>query len=253
MVEPVDYQAVVADLKARRARLDQLIAAFEALVLGQGDVPELEPLSAGSGASSIPPMSIHPDTFFGLSMIDAAKKFLKMARRAQHTAGIADAIGQGGLKRPDVNTLSSILVRAAKGREIVKVGKGMWGLPEFYPKVSKEPAEEQRKRPGLRKVGRPPKAPSAKKTGQPKKAAPKAAAPQAAQGGVAHTNGTRPSVVALEVMRAAGKPMHAVEITKQVNARGTAATRLTVESFLNRQTKAGKMQKVAPSTFALAS
>ena len=151
MGESVDYQAVVADLKARRARYDQLIAAVEALILGQGDVPELEPASAGSG-TSILSTAIHPDTFFGLTFNDAAKKFLKIARRAQHTTAIADAIGQGGLKRPDVNVLSSILVRAAKGREIVKVGKGMWGLPEWYPKPPKESGEERRK---PRKAGRP--------------------------------------------------------------------------------------------------
>ncbi len=51
-----------------------------------------------------------------------------MARRARHTTAIADAISQGGLKRPGDNVLSSILTRAAKGREVVKVGKGMWGL-----------------------------------------------------------------------------------------------------------------------------
>jgi hypothetical protein len=241
MVEAVDYQAVVADLKARRARLDQLIAAFEALILGQGDVPELEPASAGSGASILP-TAIHPDTFFGLSILDATKKLLKMARRAQHTAAIADAIGQGGLKRPDVNVLSSILVRAAKGREIVKVGKGMWGLPEFYPKAApKEPAEERRKRPEPRK------APSAKK------AASKAGRPpRATQSGTPPSNGARPSDIALEVMRAAGKPLHAAEITKRVNERGVAAARLPIESFLNRQVKAGKLQKIAPSIFALA-
>ena len=57
----------------------------------------------------------------------------------------------------------------------------------------------------------------------------------------------------MEVMRAAGKALHAIEITKRVNERGVVASRLPIESFLNRQTKAGKMQKVGPSIFALAS
>src|SRR2546425_1154323 len=134
MAESVDYTIVLADLKSRRARLDQLIAGIEATIMGQTDVAvELEPSASGP----VLPATIHPDTFFGLSIIEAAKKFLRIARRAQHTTAIADAISQGGLKRPTEAVLSSILVRAAKGRELTKVGRGTWGLSEWYPKASK--------------------------------------------------------------------------------------------------------------------
>ena len=248
MVESVDYPSVLADLKARRARLDDLIAGIEAVVGGSAEVVGIgESVSVKLGMSPMP--AIHPDSFFGLGIGEAAKKYLKMAHRAQHTAAIADALGKGGLKRPDVNVLSSILVRAAKGREVTKVGKGMWGLAEWYPKPPKEPSEERRK---PRKAGRP-KTTSAKKVVAPeKKAEAKAArAPQAAQEGA--QNGARPSEVAVEVMRAAGKPLHAVEITKRVVERGVAASRLPIESFLSRQVKAGKVQKVGPSVYALAS
>jgi hypothetical protein len=241
MPDNVDYQAVVADLKSRRARLDQLIAGFEAMILGQGDPATLD-VDPTAPTGGVLPTMIHADTFFGLSIADAAKKFLKMARRAQHTAAIADAVGQGGLKRPDVNVMSSILVRAAKGREVTKVGKGMWGLAEWYPKSAKEP-DERRKRPEARKA----RVPKASKKGAPeKKASPKAAAP-------AQANGTRPSDIAMEVIRgAAGKPLHATEIIKRISERGVVAARLPLEGFLNRQAKAGKLQKVGPSIFALA-
>jgi hypothetical protein len=250
MTDSVDYQVVVADLKARRAQLDQLIASVEALILGQGE-PGAGKLDMAATGATVLPTAIHADTFYGLSIIDAAKKFLKMARRAQHTAAIADAIGKGGLKQPDINVLSSILVRAAKGREVTKVGKGMWGLAEWYPKPPKEPVEERRK---PRKTGRP-TAKAKKVTAPEKKVKPKATrtrTPRASKEGTAQQSGARPSDIAVEVMRAAGKPLHAVEITKRVNDRGVTAARLPIESFLNRQAKAGKMQKVGPSTFALA-
>ena len=51
-------------------------------------------------------------------------KYLKMAGRAQHTKTIGEALGQGGLRRPSDNSLFSILVRAAKGREVVKTEQG---------------------------------------------------------------------------------------------------------------------------------
>ncbi len=244
MAETPDFHAVLAVFKARRARLDQLIAGIEAEISGQGDAPAAVDLE--STANGVPPalVAIHPDTFFGLSIIEAAKKFLKMARRAQHAAAIAAALEQGGLKRPADNVLSGVLVRAAKGREVTKVGKGMWGLSEWYPKPPKEPAEEQRKSPRRGKT-------SAAKAGRKRSAPAKKAAPKEPK--AAQKSAARPSDVAVEVMRAAGRPLHATEITKLVNERGVVAARLPIESFLNRQTKAGKMRKVAASTFALAS
>jgi hypothetical protein len=251
MAETAEFKAVLAYLKARRARLDQLIVGMEA-EMGQPDASvALAADDPGSGGTQ-PPVSvtIHPDSFFGLSIIEAAKKFLKMARRAQHLNAIADALAQGGLKRPADNVMSGILVRAAKGREVIKVGKGMWGLTEWYPKPPKEPIEDRRKRAAPRK------APSAKKLAAPKKKVARKAPSTLTEAASAPApkNGARPSDVALEVMRAAaGKPLHAEEITKRINERGVATSRLPIESFLSRQVKAGKMQKVGPSVYALAS
>jgi len=239
---PEHYQAVIADLKAKRARLDQLIAGIEAEKLVPTDASAVLDPTMGSGG--LLATAIHPDTFFGLSIGEAAKKFLKMARRAQHTKAIADALAQGGMKRPTDNTMSVILIRAAKGREIVKVGKGMWGLSEWYPKSPKEPTDDRRKRPVAIRVSAT-KAASAKKAATRKKVSP-VRQEQASQ------NGVRPWDVAMEVIRSAGKPLHATEIVKRINERGVAALRLPVEGFLNRQVKSGKVQKVGPSTFAMA-
>ncbi len=145
MAEDVDFQAVLAALKTRRARLDDLIAGIEAEFGASSDTT----ITPGTGSMKLlggTPAAIHPDTFFGLGIGEATKKYLKMVRRAQRTTDIADAIGKGGVKRPSENALSSILVRAAKGREVVKVGRAMWGLAEWYPKRSAEPLEPKRKR-----------------------------------------------------------------------------------------------------------
>ena len=154
MAEDVDVQAFLTVLRARRARLDDLIAGIEAEFGAAGsDITRVgEAVSVKLGTSA---PAIHPDTFFGLGIGEAAKKYLKMVRRAQRTTDIADAIERGGVKRPSDNALSSILVRAAKGREVVKVSRGMWGLAEWYPKRSAEPVEAKRKR---RSRGRKPEA-----------------------------------------------------------------------------------------------
>src|ERR1041384_3410549 len=62
MTEPVDYQAVLADLKARRSRLDTVIAGIEAVMLmGSADVslPSGPDLPVAGGDSL--PVTIHAD------------------------------------------------------------------------------------------------------------------------------------------------------------------------------------------------
>lgn len=245
MAERDPYEAVLADLKAERARLDLLIAGLEAKMTGQ-------PISASAGsdpATSVTPAAIHADTFYGLSIIDAAKKFLKMATRAQHLGAIATALEQGGLKRPSDNVLSGILVRAAKGREVTKVGKGMWGLSEWYPKLPKEAVEKKKPEP------RKPRAIAArsKRESTATEAKESAKVPTAAAS-TTSPNGTHPpSYYADECMKASvGKPLHVRDVLKYVNDRGCPANRGTVESVLKRRVKQGKMTQTGPSTYLLA-
>lgn len=246
MAETANYQAVLADLMARYTRLGQLIAGIRA-EMGQPDSslgPELE-------AGAVVPMgpvdvTLHADTFFGLSIVEAAKKYLRMARRAQHVTAIAAALEQGGLKKPTDNVLYGVLVRAAKGRDVIKVGKGMWGLSEWYPRAAKEPAVVKERR-GARRA-------KAKTSGRSRRAgrvarpADSRPAPAAAA-----QPGARLADVATEIIRGAGKPIHATEITKLVNERGVKMARLPIEGYLNKQVRAGKLRKTAPSTFAVAS
>jgi hypothetical protein len=254
MTENADYQGVLEALKGRRARLDLLIAGLEAELTGQVEGGVVEP-AARTPLSAGPMPAIHADTFFGLSIVEAAKKYLKMARRAQHTTAIADALAKGGLKRPEDGTLSSILVRAAKGREIIKVGKAMWGLSEWYPKPPKDSGEAKAGSKARTKQGR--KRVSAKKpqadAPTPKKATTKASA---ASSVTAPMNGAAASVsgLILEVLEAAaGKPLHVAVITDQVNARGKAATRSTIEGLLAQWAKKDKVKRTAPGTYAIGS
>lgn len=253
----VDYQAVLADLHARKAGLEALIAGLEAHVLGQAAVEVITDGKPGVASLSIPGSvaAIHPDTFFGLSIIEAAKKYLKMARRAQHTTVIADALGKGGLKRPMESTLSTLLIRAAKGREVTKVGKAMWGLSEFYPKQPKEsngetprkPVKPGRKRPTVKKKPAQTTIPADKKpTPTPDVQVPAGTASAVPQ------NGRDPlSISMLEVLQGAGKPLHAKEIAKRVTARGNETTKQIVEARLTRWVKKGAAKKTGPSMYAV--
>lgn len=248
-MEIVDYQAVLADLKARRTRLDSLIAGIEADIMGQAEGLGVADPAPGGPSSSLTP-TIHPDSFFGLSIIEAAKKYLKMARRAQHTSAIADALSKGGMKRPEENSLSSILIRAAKGREVSKVGRGMWGLAEWYPKPPKDNGEGARKAPTSKRASAKKRQSEASKQAATKNRA--AAKNVASKTVAAQMNGAGGvSGLILEVLRAAEKPLHVRAITEQVNARGRTVTRSTIEGLLSQWVKKDKVKRTAPGTFAL--
>lgn len=256
MTDAVDYQAVVADLRVRRAALDQLIASVEALILGQGD-PAAIKVDAGAPSANGIPAAIHADTFYGLSMIDAAKKFLRMVRRAQHTGAIAEALGKGGLKRPDANILSSILVRAAKGREVTKVGKGMWGLSEWYPPKSSKEADEEPQR----KARKSKKAPKAKRQAvspaatTAKKASKEQRQPAARAEASSKTNpgGLRPSDAVLVALGEAEKPIEPKDIIKRLTAHGLDVRPGILGILLQQHIKAGRIQRVAgTNTYRLA-
>ena len=123
--DPID--AVIADLEARRAAIDQTIATLRAL---KG---EPSPLLPGAGAS--PQGGIEAGTFFNLNIAEATKKYLNMVGKAQSTKQVSDALRKGSLEVKD-ESVAAILQRVVRAGdpELVNVGRGMWGLKRFYGK-----------------------------------------------------------------------------------------------------------------------
>lgn len=128
MAEVVDYKGVLADLRARRAGLDQAIAAIEALAGESGGA--LMPLNGGGGSREI-----EPGTFFNLNTIEASRKYLGMMGKAQTTTQIGDALRKGSRDVKD-SSVAALLQKAVRDGdpEIVSVSRGMWGLKRFYGK-----------------------------------------------------------------------------------------------------------------------
>lgn len=130
MADVVDYKGVLADLRARRAALDQAIAAIEPLAgeLGAALIPIL---NGGGGLSR----EIEPGTFFNLNTVEASRKYLGMMGKAQTTAQIAEALRKGSRDVKD-SSVAALLQKAVRNGdpEIVSVSRGMWGLKRFYGK-----------------------------------------------------------------------------------------------------------------------
>src|ERR1700687_371308 len=120
MPETIDYKAVLEDMKARRAALDQAIAAIELIAGELGNAK----VWIGSAADKI-----DADTFIGMNILQAAEKYLQMTGRpAKTTAKIAEALNQGGLNVSQ-GSVSTILRRSDNGESpVTRVGKSLWGL-----------------------------------------------------------------------------------------------------------------------------
>lgn len=128
------YETVLADLYAKRDQILQAIAAIEGIRGG-----------ALSAASSVPPTFVGsasgtldgPGALLGMSIVDAAKALLKSKRTPLKNPDLAAMFKAGGLhmnSKEPANTIGSVLTRRmAEVGDVVRVGRGTWGLKEWYP------------------------------------------------------------------------------------------------------------------------
>jgi len=128
MDDPVDYAAVLTDLKARRDALDKVISHLEAFV-GLGVVTNFNVFPGQKSAE------IHGDTFVGLNIPEAAAAYLQMVGRpARTTNEITEALNKGGLQC-STGSVATVLGRefGRQTGEVVRASKGLWGLGSWYP------------------------------------------------------------------------------------------------------------------------
>lgn len=247
--EPIDYELVVADLEAKRAALEAAIAAFRQ-VLNIGAHVSLG--SAVQGASKpIDPATIPDDAFFGLSIGEACKKYLQMVKRKQSVKEIADALDRGGLPHTSSNfaaTVATMLNRAAKADpELVRVGRGEWGLAGWYgnrrPKPIERPRKAKRTKATERKV---------KAVARPQKR--KATAHDATKLKT-QTATTQPASVrhlATEILREEGGPLHVDEVVKRIKSRsGRKVNKDTLSALFSGAKNRDLFTKTAPNTYGL--
>jgi HB1, ASXL, restriction endonuclease HTH domain len=125
------YEAVLTDLRAKRDQIDQAIAAIEGL---RGGVASSTPSNASQSQNST---LDGPSPFLGMTIPEAAKKLLATRRQPLRNPDIWAAFRAGGLvlqSKEPANTIGSVLTRRfLEVGDIVRVGRGVWGLKEWYP------------------------------------------------------------------------------------------------------------------------
>lgn len=139
------YLAVLADLRAKRLQIDQSIALLE----GMRAFAPLQPGGAFSplGTSFDTPSEIIETAgmYLGMSIVDATKKLLAIRKKTLGNVEIARQIQAGGLVltgADPANAVGSVLTRRFNQiGDVVKVGRGIWGLKEWYPGRTFKPAK----------------------------------------------------------------------------------------------------------------
>lgn len=139
--EPINYEAVIADLEAKIAHLQATLAGIK-VVAGMSGLG-IAPPPGGSGGN---PMGnggkIAPDAFLGKSIPDAAKIHLSNVRRKLSTQELMDALEAGGLPGSKYNTVYAVLSRREnKVGDIVNI-KGDWALADWYPNYTKKSSKK---------------------------------------------------------------------------------------------------------------
>jgi hypothetical protein len=123
------YDAVIADLEAKR---DQLNAMIETLKTMKG-VTTLPIIGAVASATAARggDAQIPGDAFFNMTMADAARAYLTIVKHTKPHVDLCDALLAGGFKTTSPNFREVVRSTLSRHGDFVKVN-GQWGLKEWY-------------------------------------------------------------------------------------------------------------------------
>jgi hypothetical protein len=121
--------ATIAALEGWLERISTAIGTLKYFRSQGGSLPDALPL-AGARPSSHAELS--HDTFFKMTVPDAAEKYLKLVKKTKATSDIAASLLGGGLKSASKNFSAMVKTVLARDPRFVRVNKE-WGLDEWYP------------------------------------------------------------------------------------------------------------------------
>ena len=232
----VDYKAVLADLEARKAQIELMIAGVKSFIASG-----VAASSNGHVEGVIRPEDVPPHAFLGLSIADATKKFLDMVKSKQSLPQIIQSLEQGGLPPAKYNTVYAVLRRRENTvGDIFRMGDD-WALTEWYPN-----------NPHLRRRAKPQK--SEQPSTATKEAEPVASTPpQRKAKRKPPTRKTGPTIGdrAEAILRENG-PMHLKDLAEKMATTGRHVSHSSLRDLLTRSDVQGRFVNLGKNTFALA-
>lgn len=124
--ESKPYEAVIADLEAKRDQINATIDMLRALS-GAG----ITVISGSVSPQRSDEHAIKRDSFFGMTLPEAARKYLAMMKVTKPNPELCDALLLGGFKTSSSNFPEVVRSTLQRNKDFVKVS-GEWGLAEWY-------------------------------------------------------------------------------------------------------------------------
>lgn len=144
--ETIDYAAMLADARAKRAALDAFITSLEnAQALGALGQSGTAP--SGFAVSSGPAVELPMGALRGKSVSNAIKLYLSACRKNQKAGEIAAGLKEGGVHSTSEHfeTIVNNALRNLKKAGVVLQFKDGWGLAELYPAAIRNRLAQQEK------------------------------------------------------------------------------------------------------------
>jgi len=129
-----DIEGTIAQLEAWRDRIDASIETLK-YFLAQGQGVPSSPLLGGNRLTT--DAEIRHDSFFQMTILDAAEKYLAIVKVTKPTAEIAEGLLSGGLKTAAKNFSETLRSTMGRDERFVRVN-GEWGLAAWYPAMKRE-------------------------------------------------------------------------------------------------------------------
>jgi HB1, ASXL, restriction endonuclease HTH domain len=144
-----DYQLILEQLEEEQENIARLIVWVKGKMAQQdGGVQTVVETAAKQSGPSRFPRFLPRDAFFRMSVTDAIKKCLNAFKRPMTAKDITETLNEGGLTHQAKNLYATVyptLLRMEAANEVARVGKGEWGLAEWYPGGKKTSAESSDK------------------------------------------------------------------------------------------------------------
>jgi hypothetical protein len=127
------YEPVIAELKAQMEECQRVISMLELMRSKAGFSAPI----ASVAAAAIPSqpngiVAFANDAFFGMTIADAAKKYLAATKKTATARVISDALIAGGFKTSAKNFVENVRSILSRNSGIAFVN-GEYGLAEWYP------------------------------------------------------------------------------------------------------------------------
>jgi hypothetical protein len=125
--ESTPYDMVIADLESKREQISATIEMLKAL-RGTANIPL--PL-ATTPQRTMSEADIPRDAFFGMTLPEAARKYLGIVKSTKSNPELCHALKNGGFNTRSSNFPEVVRSQLGRHPDFVKVS-GEWGLAEWY-------------------------------------------------------------------------------------------------------------------------